>query len=56
MKNKIFFIYSICDDSLNFFGINKDAQSKMNSLEIMTALIVAALIFCRNFSQARLVL
>jgi len=54
MKNQIIFIYSICDDLLNSFGTNKGAQFKMNSLEVMTALIVAALFFCGNFSKAKI--
>jgi hypothetical protein len=36
MEDQIIFIYSICDDLLNSFGTIKDAQSKMNSLEVMT--------------------
>jgi hypothetical protein len=54
MKDQIIFIYSICDDLLNSFGTNKDAQCKMNLAEVMTASIVQALFFCGNFSKARL--
>jgi IS5 family transposase len=53
---QIIFIYSICDDLLISFGISNDAQCKMNSAEVMTVAIVAALFFGGNFSKARLML
>ena len=56
MEDQIIFIYSICDDLLTSFGTNKVAQCKMNSAEVMTVAIVAALFFGGNFSKARLML
>lgn len=56
MEDQIIFIYSLCDDLLASFGTNKDAQCKMNSAEVMTVAIVAALFFGGNFSKARLML
>jgi hypothetical protein len=51
MLDQIIFIYSICDDLLNFFATNKDARCKMNSAEVMTALIVVALFFLEIHSN-----
>jgi hypothetical protein len=53
MDKEIIFIYCICIDLLNSLGINDDVQCKMNSAEIMTVAIVAALFFGGNFSKAR---
>ncbi len=55
MEEQFIFIYSFCDDLLASFGIINDAQCKMNSAEIMTVTIVAALFFGGNFSKARLI-
>jgi IS5 family transposase len=56
MEEQIIFIYSICVDFLIRLDIKDDAQSKMNSAEVMTVAIVAALFFGGNFSKARLML
>lgn len=56
MEEQIIFIYSICVDFLIRLGIKNDAQCKMNSAEVMTVAIVAALFFGGNFSKARLML
>lgn len=56
MDEQIIFIYCICVDLLNSLGVSDDAQCKMNSAEIMTVAIVAALFFGGNFSRARLML
>jgi len=56
MDEEIIFIYCICADLLHSLGIDNDPQCKMNSGEIMTVAIVAALFFCGNFSKARLML
>ena len=56
MDEEIIFIYCICADLLDSFGISDEAQCKMNSAEIMTVAIVAALFFGGNFSRARLML
>jgi hypothetical protein len=48
MKDQIIFICVICDDVLNSFETNKDAQFKKNLAEVMTALIVQALFFCEK--------
>jgi hypothetical protein len=45
MDEEIIFIYCICVDLLNSLGISDDPQCKMNSAEIMTVAIVAALFF-----------
>jgi hypothetical protein len=44
-EDQIIFTHSICDDLLTSFGINKDAQCKMDSATVMTTLIVEALFF-----------
>jgi IS5 family transposase len=56
MDEQIIFIYSICADLLVSLGISDDTQCKMNSAEIMTVAIVAALFFGGNFSKARFML
>src|SRR5271154_1377311 len=56
MDEQIIFIYCICIDFLILLGIKNDAQCKMNSAEVMTVAIVAALFFGGNFSRARLML
>ena len=56
MEEQIIFIYSICEDLLTSFGVGKETQCKMNSAEVMTVAIVAALFFGGNFSKARLML
>lgn len=56
MDEQIIFIYSLCVDLLNSLGISNDNQCKMNSAEVMTVAIVAALFFGGNFSKARLML
>lgn len=56
MDEDIIFIYCICIDLLNSLGFSDDSQCKMNSAEIMTVGIVAALFFGGNFSKARLML
>jgi MFS-type transporter involved in bile tolerance (Atg22 family) len=53
MDEQIIFIYSICVDILASLGINSNNQCKMNTAEIMTVAIVAALFFGGNFSKAR---
>ena len=53
MEEQIIFIYSICVDFLIRFGIKNDVQCKMNSAEVMTVAIVAALFFGGNYSMAR---
>lgn len=56
MNEEITFIYCICADLLDSLGIDDDPQCKMNSAEIMTVAIVAALFFGGNFSRSRLML
>jgi Transposase DDE domain len=56
MDEKIVFIYCFCHDFLKSLGIDDDPQCKMNSAEIMTFAVVAALFFGGNFSKARLLL
>lgn len=56
MEEQIIFIYSICIDFLTHLGIKNNAQCKMNTAEVMTVAIVAALFFGGNFSKARLML
>jgi len=56
MEEQIIFIYSICADFLTRLGIKSDLQCKMNSAEVMTVAITAALFFGGNFSRARLML
>lgn len=56
MDEQIIFIYCICNDLLNSLGVTEDAQCKMNSAEVMTVAIIAALFFGGNFSNARLML
>jgi IS5 family transposase len=56
MEEQIIFIYSICVDFLIRLGIKNNTQCKMNSAEVMTVAIVAALFFGGNFSKARLML
>jgi IS5 family transposase len=53
MDEQIIFIYCICCDLTEALGIQDDFQCKMNSAEVMTVAIVAALFFGGNFSQAR---
>ena len=53
MEAQIIFIYSICVDLITFLDIKNDAQCKMNSAEVMTVAVVAALFFGGNFSKAR---
>ena len=56
MEEQIIFIYSICVDLLTRLGVKNDPQCKMNSAEVMTVAITAALFFGGNFSKARLML
>jgi hypothetical protein len=53
MDEQIIFIYCICSDLTASLGIRNDPQCKMNSAEVMTVAIVAALFFGGNFSQSR---
>lgn len=56
MDEEIIFIYCVCVDLLNSLGISDDPQCKMNSAEVMTVAIAAALFFGGNFSKSRLML
>jgi hypothetical protein len=56
MEEEIIFIYCVCADLLDSLGILNDAQCKMNSAEVMTVAIAAALFFGGNFSKARFML
>jgi len=56
MNDQIILIYCICDDLLKILKKKEDIQSKMNSAEIMTIAITAALFFGANFSRARIFL
>lgn len=53
MDEQIIFIYCVCSDLLSSLGTHNDPQCKMNSAEIMTVAVVAALFFGGNFSRAR---
>jgi len=53
MHEQIIFIYCICADLLASLGVRDDQQCKMNSAEVMTIAIVAAIFFGGNFSRAR---
>ena len=44
MDEKIIFIYCICSDLAKSIGLQNDPQCKMNSAEVMTVAIVAALL------------
>jgi len=57
MDEQIIFIYCICYDLLTSFeAIKNTNHCKMNSAEVMTVAIVAALYFGGNFSKARFML
>src|SRR5438105_3403636 len=53
MDEQIIFIYCICTDLFVSLGVSDDTQCKMNSAEVMTVAVVAALFFGGNFSKAR---
>ena len=56
MEIKIIFIYCLCSDFLDYLGIKSDKQCKMNTAEIMTVAITAALFFGGNFAITRKIL
>lgn len=56
MHDQIILIFCICDDLLKIMKKKEDLQRKMNSAEIITTAITAALFFGANFSKARVFL
>jgi len=45
MKDKIITIYCLCDEMLKALGQRDDQQCRMNTAEVMTTALVAALFF-----------
>lgn len=56
MDTKIIVIYCFCHDLLNHLNIQDDPQCKMNTAEVMTVGIIAALFFGGNIALSRQVL
>ncbi len=53
MEEQIITVYCLCEDLLNALGIREDPQVHMNTAEVMTVALTAALFFSGNFEKSR---
>lgn len=56
MTYQIILIYCVCDDLLKVFNVRDDSQVKMSTAEVMSVVLIAALLFYGNHDRARLIL